>query len=134
MKKIKKVFLMGLSLFLFHLIYIFLWSLYESSFNLSNSLASTFGVGVYMIFYALWAYLLFSFIYVVITRKWIKALHGKIILALALMMISYVLFRTGDIIDGDFIKNFTMPPLLGFVLSAPFMVVVDRFILEIRQL
>lgn len=125
MKKYKKTILLGLSLFLFHLIYVLIWSLIKSSFDIANSLNSVLGIGVYMVFYALWAYFLFSFIFLQLSSHLMTSFLEKMTLSLIIITISYFLFRIGDIVDGDFLKNFQLLSFLAFILTAPVILLID---------
>lgn len=133
MKEIKRTFFLGIILFVFQMLYIFLWSLYKSFFDLITALKSTFGVGIYTIMYAFWAYFLFSYIFIIATMR-MKNYWSKFPIAIAIMIVSYFLFRAGDIIDGDFIRKFNLTPLVGFLLTAPIMVLFDRIFQGRRNL
>jgi hypothetical protein len=84
------------------------------------------GLMIYASVIAYWAYFVISFIYVMIIRN-NRTLLFSLIIAFLLMTIAYTLFRAGDIIDGDFIKNFDILHLAVIILSAPIMVLAERW-------
>jgi hypothetical protein len=53
---------------------------------------------------------------------------GKILAATILMLVGYILSRAGDIIDGDFIKNFRGLVFAGFLVSAWLLVWIDTMV------
>lgn len=73
---------------------------------------------------AYWAYYIICFIYLITTKGF--SIKLKYIISIALMLISYLMYRGGDIIDGDFISRFQFGPLVGFLLSSFFLVWLDN--------
>jgi hypothetical protein len=128
MKKIRRGFLLGSVVFGFQMLYMFFWSLHKS-FDLITALKSTFSIVVYTLVYASWAYFLFSYIFIVATKR-TKEYRKKVLIAGLLMIISYFLFRGGDIIDGDFLRKFDILFLIGFLLTAPVMVFSDNILVS----
>lgn len=128
----KRLLFLSSSLFVFHIIYVFIWSLYKSSFDVTISIYSAFGIGVYIIVYSFWAYFLFSFIFIFFSKR-TSNFYWKIIVSVILMIAAYTLSRTGDIIDGDFFHKFDFSPFIAFMLSSIILLVADNLFLKMKK-
>lgn len=82
------------------------------------------GAILYIFIMAYWVYYSICLIYLILT-KGIKN-KSKYLLSFLLMIIGYLMYRGGDIIDGDFIKRFQPGPLVGFLLSSIVLVLIDN--------
>lgn len=123
MNKFLKSLILSVCLYIIHILILSTFSLYENSNEGYGIIASA----IYIFIVAFWAYYLLVLIYVFST-KFLKNKMQKIIMALLLMGIGYLLSRGGDIIDGDFIKNYNWKILLGFILSSFLIVLLDNTI------
>ena len=82
---------------------------------------------IYIFVFAFWAYIAFSFLYLLLAER-TKNVTTRYIISFILMIIAYVLYRTGDIIDGDFMQRFKFFPFLVFLLTGPMMVLIASII------
>lgn len=119
-----KTLIISLSLFVFHVILIILISPFYQKHGTINY--GIMGSAVYLFIVASWAYFLLMLFYVSLSRG--KHIRMKFLISLVIMLIGYVISRGGDIIDGDFIKNFSLIILLGFIVSAPIIVGIDKLL------
>jgi hypothetical protein len=83
----------------------------------------------YLILVAYWAYYFFCFIYLLLTRNTNKNLF-RILISQILMIVAYLVYRIGDIIDGDFLNNFELLFFLAFLLTGFLIFVIDKFVLR----
>lgn len=125
MKILKKTIFLAFIMFFFHMAYVFVWSLFRASFDFKHAFQSTFGIGLYAIVYASWAYLLSSFIFTIVANRTARP-GNRLVIAVAMMIALYLLFRAGDIIDGDFVKTFSFISFLGFMLTIPVIMLASR--------
>jgi hypothetical protein len=66
-------------------------------------------------------------IYLFLTRNKKKNIF-KILISQILMVVAYLVYRIGDIIDGDFLSRFESLIFGGFLLTGILVFVVDKFI------
>lgn len=99
-------------------------------FNMNGNGGIQYGIAgsiFYMILVAYWAYYLFCLIYLFLTRNKKKNIF-KILISQILMVVAYLVYRIGDIIDGDFLSRFESLIFGGFLLTGILVFVVDKFI------
>lgn len=82
---------------------------------------------VYLFIFGYWAYVVASVAYLSLGKKY-KSTLPKLILSIFLMLVGYLLSRTGDIIDGDFIHNFNLDILIFFIALSPSFILVERLL------
>jgi hypothetical protein len=88
---------------------------------------------IYGFVFGFWAYYILTLAYLYITKFTATTLM-KLVYALVIVTIGYFIARTGDIIDGDFVRKFDFLLLLTFLLSSPLLVLLDRFFSSRRNL
>ncbi len=133
MKIYLKSLILSLGIFIFHFFCLYIVLLRRGSDYLiltepgKSGSFSFVGMMIYSFIIAFWVYYLLSFVYVMITRS-MSNHYSKLGIGLILMICGYLLYRTGDLIDGDFISRFQFSSLLIFLLSAPLLILMETLL------
>ena len=92
----------------------------------------TIGSIIYVFFVAFWAYVAISFLYLLFTKNK-HSIFGRLVISFFVMIIAYLLFRLGDIIDGDFYNRFELVPLVIFLLTGPLFLIIESFLITNKR-
>ncbi len=122
MNKFLKALIISLMVFLSQVIVSFTYYYLEHS---DFGFYGLFGWLIYYFIFGFWAYYILTLAYLYITKS-IKNISMKLVCALIIVSIGYFMSRTGDIIDGDFVRKFDFFLLLIFLLSSVLLVALDR--------
>jgi hypothetical protein len=122
MNKFLKALIIGLIIFLVHF---FVFAIMEYLKYTNFGFYGLLGGVIYGFIFGFWAYYVLTIAYLYLTKT-ILATTMKFIYALLIVIIGYFMSRTGDIIDGDFVRKFDFFLLLTFLLSSILLVVLDR--------
>ncbi len=76
---------------------------------------------IYGLIFGFWAYWLFSWVYIQISKH-APLRKTKYVKGLFVLLIGYIVSRVSDIIDRDFINNFNWPYFLMFIVSMPILI------------
>ena len=122
MNKFLKALSISIILFICHVILLFTYGLIKGD-NSTNILSAA----IYLFVFAFWAYYVLVLIYSFISAS-VKNRKYKILTALILVLIGYFLSRWGDIVDGDFKRNFSIISFLSFLFSVFLIVGLDQLL------
>ncbi len=128
MNKFLKALIISVALFCSHILLMYILVNFVNSESLAKShFKGVLGAAIYILIMAFWIYYLLSLVYLMITKSRKKIVY-KFSIAVLLMVIGYIMYRGGDIIDGDFVKRFQIGPLFSFLLSSIIIVFTDLLI------
>ena len=110
------------------LLQILLWNLFYMIFNSKIEIESILSEILYIFFY----YFIFYYLLMLIASFtfWKFRVLNSWLFGQIFALIGYCAFRFGDILDGDFIKNFTISELLSFIVLG----ILIKIIIEISVL
>lgn len=128
MNKLIKTLIISLALYFSHVLILFVLSpFYKERGYVNYGLAAS---AIYIFIVAYWAYYVLVLLYCMVAKN--LNVGGKLIVAGSAMLVGYIGSRGGDIIDGDFIKNFQFVTFLAFLTSSIVIVFFD-LILERKR-
>ena len=129
MKKLLRSLILGMAIFLSHIVlgFLYVWitdSQYEGYYGLLGGL-------IFYLVFGYWVYWLISYIYIYVTKhdNYRKTRYSK---AVVIVLLGYFISRVPDIIDGHFFKHFEWQGFLVFFIFPPLLVEIDMFIRKIK--